>query len=139
MSLKALETYLNTAGAHIRHCPMSAEISINKPKEAWIEVKGEMHREEIPEFDLEHMKALGRLVAQSTEQKVSEENPILSATLPDGYRIQVIFPPAAEPRTVVMSIRKQTILNMTLDDYEAIGAFQSTVSTGSMKMNSTAN
>ena len=126
MSLKALETYLIPL-ERIFSLPNVSEVSINRPKEAWVEVKGEMHREEIPEFDLEHLKALGRLVAQSTEQKISEETPILSATLPEGYRIQVIFPPAAEPRTVVMSIRKQTIMNMTLDDYEAIGAFQSTI------------
>ncbi len=126
MSYKALETYLIPL-KRIFDLPNVSEISINRPKEAWVEIKGEMHREEIPEFDLEHLKALGRLVAQSTEQKVSEETPVLSATLPEGYRIQVIFPPACEPRTVVMSIRKQTIMNMNLDDYEGIGAFQSTV------------
>lgn len=126
MSIKALETYL-TPLERIFALPNVSEISINKPKEAWVEVKGEMHREDVPEFDLEHLKALGRLVAQSTEQRVSEETPILSATLPAGYRIQVVFPPACEPKTVVMSIRKQTIIDMTLDDYEAIGAFQSTV------------
>jgi type IV secretion system protein VirB11 len=87
-----------------------------------------MSRHDLPEFDLNHLKSLGRLVAQSTEQMISEEKPILSATLPQGYRIQVIFPPACEPNSVVMSIRKQTILNMDLNDYEAIGAFQSTVS-----------
>ena len=127
MSIKALETYLIPL-QKVFALPNVSEISINKPKEAWVEVKGEMTRHEIPEFDLEHLKALGRLVAQSTEQRISEENPVLSATLPEGYRIQVVFPPACEPRTVVMSIRKQTIMNMNLDDYEAIGAFQSTVS-----------
>jgi type IV secretion system protein VirB11 len=127
MSIKALETYLQPL-ERIFALPNVAEISINQPGEAWVEIKGEMHREPLPEFDLNHLKALGRLVAQSTEQMISEEKPILSATLPQGYRIQVIFPPACEPNSVVMSIRKQTILNMDLADYEAIGAFQSTVS-----------
>ena len=127
MSIKALETYLQPL-ERIFALPNVSEISINQPGEAWVEIKGEMHREYLPEFDLNHLKALGRLVAQSTEQMISEEKPILSATLPQGYRIQVIFPPACEPNSVVMSIRKQTILNMDLADYEAIGAFQSTVS-----------
>ncbi len=127
MSIKALETYLQPL-ERIFALPNVSEISINQPGEAWVEIKGEMHREHLPEFDLNHLKALGRLVAQSTEQMISEEKPILSATLPQGYRIQVIFPPACEPNSVVMSIRKQTILNMDLADYEAIGAFQSTVS-----------
>jgi type IV secretion system protein VirB11 len=127
MSIKALETYLQPLD-RIFALPNVSEISINQPGEAWVEIKGEMHREPLPEFDLNHLKSLGRLVAQSTEQIISEEKPILSATLPQGYRIQVIFPPACEPNSVVMSIRKQTILNMDLSDYEAIGAFQSTVS-----------
>src|SRR5690606_1038743 len=78
------------------------------------------------ELDLEHLKSLARLVAQSTEQKISEETPLLSANLPEGYRIQIIFPPACEPGRVVMSIRKQTVLDFNLDKYETLGAFQNT-------------
>src|SRR5690606_35453257 len=93
----------------------------------WVEVRGDMYREEVPEFDIDHLKALARLVAQSTEQRVSEEAPLLSASLPAGYRIQVVFPPACEAGKVAMSIRKQTILDFDLDQYEAIGAFQNTI------------
>jgi type IV secretion system protein VirB11 len=127
MSLKALETYLIPL-ERLFAIPNCAEISINQPGECWIEVKGEMRKELIPEFDINHLKGLGKLVAQYTEQMISEERPILSASLPQGYRIQVIFPPACEAGNVIMSIRKQTILDMDLGAYEAIGAFQSTVS-----------
>jgi len=126
MSLTALDTYLTPLKKFFAQ-PTVSEISINRPKEAWVEIGGDMTRYELPEFDLEHLKSLGRLIAQSTEQKVSEETPLLSATLPDGYRIQVVFPPACEPNIVAMSIRKQTIMNLDLDQYEAIGAFQSTM------------
>lgn len=127
MSLKALEVYLQPL-EKIFSIPNVVEVSINRPGEVWYEVKGEMFSEEIPELTLEHLKGLGRLVAQSTEQMVSEEKPLLSATLPAGYRIQVVFPPACEAGVVAMSIRKQAVLNMDLDAYEAIGAFQKTVS-----------
>jgi type IV secretion system protein VirB11 len=126
MSIVALDTYLKPIKSYFDEKGV-AEISINRPKEIWVERYGDMYRHEIPEFDFEHLKALARLVAQSTEQKVSEENPLLSANLPDGYRIQIVFPPACEQGTVAFSIRKQTILNMDLDAYEAIGAFQSTL------------
>lgn len=125
MSVTALETYLRPLKALFDQDGI-AEISINRPGEVWVEQYGDMHRQEIPEFSLEHLKSLARLVAQSTEQKVSEENPLLSATLPDGYRIQTVFPPACEPGHVIMSIRKQTVLNLNLEQYEALGAFQST-------------
>lgn len=126
MTLTALDTYLTPLKKFFAQ-PTVSEISINKPKEIWVEVGGDMTRFDIPELDLEHLKSLGRLVAQSTEQKISEEMPLLSATLPEGYRIQVVFPPAVEANTIAMSIRKQTIMNLDLDAYEAIGAFQSTI------------
>ena len=125
MSLAALDTYLLPLKQYFAQDGVS-EISINRPKELWIEVYGDMYREEIPEFDLDHLKALARLVAQSTSQKVSEESPLLSATLPDGYRIQVVFPPACEVGTIAMSIRKQVVQDFDLNKYEALGAFQST-------------
>lgn len=126
MSIKALETYLQPL-EKIFDLENVVEISINKPGEVWYEIKGEMHKQEVPELNLEHLKALGRLVAQSTEQTVSEEKPLLSATLPAGYRIQIVFPPACEAGHVVVSIRKQTVLNMDLDEYESLGAFQKTI------------
>ena len=92
-----------------------------------MEVGDEIVRHEVPELDLEHLKSLSRLVAQSTEQKISEETPLLAATLPQGFRIQIVFPPAVDAHTIAMSIRKQTIMDLDLDQYEALGAFQSTV------------
>ena len=86
-----------------------------------------MYKVELPGYDLKHLKSLARLVAQSTEQKVSEEQPLLSATLPSGYRIQVVFPPACENDTVIMSIRKKNDIVWSLDDYEKMGAFDQTV------------
>lgn len=126
MSLTALETYLAPLKAYLAD-PTVSEISINQPKEIWVEIGGDMVRHDVPEFDLNHLKALARLVAQSSEQKISEESPLLSASLPEGYRIQVVFPPACESSTIAMSIRKQTVVDLDLDQYEAIGAFQSTM------------
>lgn len=127
MSLTALETYLAPLKKLFAQEGIS-EISINRPQEAWIEIYGDMKREELPEMDIEHLKTMAKLVAQSTEQKVSEENPLLSATLPDGYRIQIVFPPACEAGKIAMSIRKQTVMNMDLNDYEKLGAFEAITS-----------
>ncbi len=125
-SLTALNTFLRPLEGLFAQEGIS-EISINQPGEAWVERFGEMEFHPLPEFTLEHLSALARLVAQSTEQMISEEKPLLSATLPTGFRIQVVFPPACESGRVVMSIRKQTVINFDLEMYEAIGAFQSTM------------
>lgn len=126
MNFAALETFLEPIKRLFGEEGVN-EISINRPAEVWIEKRGDMRREEVREFDLEHMKSLASLIAQSTDQRISEENPLLSATLPGGYRVQVIIPPACEPGTVCMSIRKQSEMKLTLDDYEKMGAFDTTV------------
>ncbi len=123
MSIAALDSYLSPIKAILDRDGVS-EVSINQPKEVWIEIRGDMSREEILPFDVEHLKSLARLVAQSTEQRISEEEPLLSATLPAGYRIQIVFPPACEQNKVVMSIRKKSSLRWNLDDYEKMGAFE---------------
>lgn len=123
----ALETFLLPLHAIFAEDGVS-EVSINKPGEVWVECKGDMSSHVIPELTLDHLLNLGRLIAQSTEQVISEEKPLLSATLPNGYRIQVVFPPACEVGTVAMSIRKGMQLMLTLDDYKKMGAFDSTTS-----------
>lgn len=124
MSVAALDSYLLPLKQILEQDGVS-EVSINEPGKIWVEKKGDMFMHELPAFDFDHLKSLARLVAQSTEQRVSEEEPLLSATLPEGYRIQVIFPPACETGKVVMSIRKKSSLNWDLDDYEKMGAFKS--------------
>ncbi len=124
----ALETYLLPFHAIFADDDVS-EISVNSPGEAWVEKRGDMNVERIPELDYDHLIGLGRLVAQSTDQMISEAHPLLSATLPNGYRIQIVFPPASEPGTVSMSIRKGSMMNLTLDKYQEMGAFSET-STG---------
>jgi type IV secretion system protein VirB11 len=127
MSIAALETYLGPLKEILNRDGVN-EVSINRPGEVWIEIKGEAFREEYPILDVHHLMGLGRLIAQATSQNISEEAPLLSATLPSGFRIQVVFPPACEAGNVGMSIRKSNPLKMNLEEYEALGAFQSTVS-----------
>lgn len=124
-SFEALEVYLKPISLLLSKDGIS-EISINEPNEAWVERRGDMFKVALPGYDTKHLKSLARLIAESTDQKISEETPLLSATLPAGYRIQVVFPPACENHTVIMSIRKKSSLSWTLEDYEKMGAFENT-------------
>lgn len=124
-SLTALHTFLEPLD-HIFAETGVNEISINRPGEVWVERRGDMTRELLPQLTLDHLRSLAHLVAQFTQQMISSEKPLLSATLPQGYRIQVIFPPACDGDSVIMSIRKQTVLQLSLDEYERIGAFDTT-------------
>lgn len=124
-SLTALETYLEPLKKIFAEEGVN-EISINRPFEAWVEKKGDIRYESLPELDFDHLKGLAILVAQSTDQRISEETPLLSATLPTGFRIQIVIPPACEPGTIGMSIRKPSAMKLDLDGYEKIGAFDNT-------------
>jgi type IV secretion system protein VirB11 len=125
MTFAALETYLLPFKNLFAEDGVN-EIMINKPGEVWIEKAGQQRCEFLPELDLEHLLGLGRLIAQSTDQVISAETPLLSATLPNNYRIQVIFPPACEPNCIGYAIRRGGAMNLSLDEYAKLGAFDST-------------
>ncbi|MDJ1257881.1 MAG: P-type DNA transfer ATPase VirB11 [Candidatus Midichloria sp.] len=125
MSLAALETYLEPLKNLLAEEGVN-EISINRPAKAWVEKRGDIRQEVLTQLDFNHLRELAQLVAQSTEQTISEETPLLSATLPTGFRIQIVIPPACEPGTIGMSIRKPSSMNLDLDGYEKLGAFDNT-------------
>ncbi len=126
MKYLALETYLKPFNNIFSQKGIN-EVIINKPGEIWVERSGDFLCLDAPELDYDHLIGMGKLVAQSTEQIISEEKPLLSATLPNGYRIQVVFPPAAEIGSIAISIRKNSSTSFTLDDYEHFGAFKDIV------------
>jgi len=102
-----------------------SEICVNKPHEIWVERMGvpEMKHHSNKELTPDILLRLARLVASNTGQKIGAENPLLSATLPTGERIQIALPPASANGTAI-SIRKQVVKDLSLKDYETSGAFK---------------
>lgn len=110
------------------------EISVNRPGQVYVERLGAAYMEthELPELTTAEIVNIGERVAASTNQFVSPANPILSAALPTGERIQIVLPPAA-PDGGTLSIRKQVISNFSLEDYRDRGSFdQVTVAVGGL-------
>ena len=122
----ALNTYLEPLNKIFNRDGVN-EVCVNQPGEVWIENKGEITMEKIPAFDFDHLQAMAYLIAESTEQKISGENPLLSATLPNGFRVQIAMPPACETQKIIYAIRKPSTLQWSLDDYEKMGAFDQTI------------
>lgn len=85
-----------------------------------------MEHHDIPEIDEQHIRNLAQQVAACSRQGISGENPLLSAALPSGERIQIILPPCA-PNGGAVSIRKQLVKDLSLSDYEDNGAFAHTI------------
>lgn len=99
------------------------EISVNRPGQVYIERLGAAHMEfhEMPELTTAEIVNIGERVAASTNQFVSPANPILSAALPSGERIQLVLSPAAADGGT-LSIRKQVVSDFSLEDYRDRGS-----------------
>ena len=117
--------------------PKVSEICVNKPGEVWIERMGLAHMQRFTDEKIttDILWRLGRLVANQTHQEIAKEAPLLSASLPTGERIQFAMPPAAR-FGVALSIRKQVITDMSLDDYAKAGAFKDTIIANSKEKDS---
>ena len=103
------------------------EISCQKPNEVWIERSGtlEMEKHIVAGLDNAAIALMAERTAAHSSQVVNEENPLLSATLPDGERIQYVLHPTSVTGNC-FSIRKQVLRRLTLEDYDNAGAFKRT-------------
>ncbi|NML04875.1 P-type DNA transfer ATPase VirB11 [Sphingomonas sp. G-3-2-10] len=102
------------------------DIYVNRPGEVWAEtIGGTVERHEVAGLDEATLARLARQIAAVSHQGISREHPLLSATLPDGARVQMIAPPATRG-PMALAIRKHVSSDLTLDDYVASGAFDTT-------------
>lgn len=101
------------------------EVAINRPGQVYVERLGtdNMEHYKVPELTGAEIVNIGERVAATTNQFISTASPLLSATLPSGERIQVILPPAA-PDGGAISIRKQIVNHLCLEDYRDSGALK---------------
>jgi type IV secretion system protein VirB11 len=102
--------------------PAVVEISVNRPGEVYVERVGAnvMEYHHVAALSAGEIEHIGERVAGATHQFVSRANPILSAALPAGERIQIVLPPAA-PDGGAISIRKQVTSDLTLEHYRDNG------------------
>jgi type IV secretion system protein VirB11 len=106
--------------------PDVTDIYVNRPGELWVEtIGGEIERHDAPKLDAATLERLARQIAAIAHQGISREHPLLSATLPDGARVQIVAPPATRG-ALALAIRKHVSPDLTLDDYVAAGAFAET-------------
>lgn len=136
LKLTAIRQYLDDDGV--------TEIVINRPGEIWLGRQGHRYMDcvQVPDLTFDVLSALAKVIAQSSGQDSdAPRKPLLSATIPidlrdkdddgkpipnfmrGGYRVQVIEPPAVAEGTIAVVIRKPALLQLSLDMYQAQGAF----------------
>lgn len=106
--------------------PEVTELCINRPGEAFLELRSGWRREALPFADFDWCRRLAKLVANSTRQRIDEESPLLSAALPSGERIQIVLPPATTPGCVAITIRRPSDQVWTIQELARSGIFRAT-------------
>ena len=104
------------------------EVMINRPHDVFVEKNGVISRfeDKTKHFTYDNLLRTARLIAGSSSQKVDAISPLLSASLPDGERVQVVLPPACKRGSIALSIRKPNPIVFSLEDYWESGAFKNT-------------
>ncbi|USR02375.1 P-type DNA transfer ATPase VirB11 [Sphingomonas aerolata] len=103
------------------------DLYVNRPGEIWAETLGGLiERHDVTALDSAMLARLVSQIAAFSHQGINREHPLLSATLPDGSRVQVVAPPAARG-AMALAIRKHVSADMSLDDYATAGAFHGAV------------
>ena len=116
-----LKSYLAPLAAILARRDVT-DIYVNRPGELWVETTGGgIERHEAPELDETMLWRLARQIAALSHQGISREHPLLSATLPDGARIQIVAPPATRG-PLALAIRTHLETDLSLEDYVAAGA-----------------
>ncbi|MDB5824014.1 MAG: VirB11 protein [Herminiimonas sp.] len=118
--------------------PEVTEIQINKPGQLWLRKRDAYYAElvEVPGLTFSLLSSLVDVTASFKSLDAGRDSPILSAEIPvnleDGildfergtYRTEMILPPVVPEGTVAMTIRKQSLVKMTLPKYDDEGAFR---------------
>jgi type IV secretion system protein VirB11 len=117
-----LDHYLGVLGPFLEAGDVT-DIYINRPNELWIERLGDAaERVAVKGLDAVVLERLSRQIAAQSSQGINREHPLLSASLPDGSRVQIAMPPATRG-DVAIAIRKYVVTDLRVDDYAQSGSF----------------
>jgi pilus assembly protein CpaF len=101
--------------------PTVSEVMINGPEQIFIERKGQLELTDAKFPNREALAAAMRNCAQYVGKYFDEMRPILEARLPDGSRIEALFPPVA-PDGPSVSIRRFFKETLTVQRLIGFGA-----------------
>lgn len=114
--LKPLERWLDQRDV--------TEIMVNRPGEVWIERDGALGFERHEDLSINNMllQRLATQIARVSHQAVNREQPLLSAMLASGERIQMAGPPAAGENWA-LAIRRHVAGDLSLSDFAGASGF----------------
>lgn len=103
------------------------EIVINEPEKIMIFRNSGWETFIDERITTKHLERLGIAVANYTGQQWDASHPILSGSMPDKSRIQLVRPPAVERDRISLTLRRSSPVDYDLDDFEEQGMFDNVV------------
>ena len=95
-----------------------SDIMVNGPANIFVERRGKLEKSSVRFRDANHIATIAQKIASRVGRRVDESSPMVDARLPDGSRVNVIFPPLAIDSPCI-SIRK---FSRRLLDFPAMAA-----------------
>jgi type IV secretion system protein VirB11 len=112
--------------------PGTTDIVVNRPGEIGVECHGTWSWHEAPDLTFERLDAMAILAGFQMGKDIDESAPILDTNFPmaEGStttcRLAICRPPATEPGTIVLAIRRPPAHARSLDDGDIAGMFAET-------------
>jgi type IV secretion system protein VirB11 len=100
------------------------ELCVNRPNELFLETGGGWRRMTDPALSLAWCTSFAKLVANATRQRIDETAPLLSASLPSGERVQIVYPPATTLGQIAITIRRPSREAWTVAELARRGIFR---------------
>ncbi|RYE52016.1 MAG: P-type DNA transfer ATPase VirB11 [Hyphomicrobiales bacterium] len=116
--LRAFEDWLND--------PSVNEVAVNAPGTVQLWKRGIWEQVAAPDITYEYLQALGSFLANISQKPFDEGDPILSAYLPGGERIEMTMPPTAARGMIYLNLRKHTSQSFELEQFVAQRYFERT-------------
>ena len=98
-----------------------SDIMVNGPDNIFIEVRGRLQRARIRFRNAAHVASIAQKMAASVGRRVDESSPLVDCRLPDGSRVNVVFPPLAIDGPCI-SIRKFSKRKVDLQGMVELGS-----------------
>ena len=100
--------------------PQISEIMVNGPHQIYVERQGRLERTTVSFRDTGHLMSVIERLLDPAGVSVSEAEPCVDASLPDGTRINIIIPPLALNGPTV-TLRKR-LRQFTMADWVQLGS-----------------
>lgn len=108
--------------------PTVTEVMVNGPRRVFVERDGKIELTKSRFLDEDHLRhVIGRIVA-AVGRHIDETTPMVDARLPDGSRVNAVFPPLSIDGPY-LTIRKFSVDALTVEDLIGFGTLTAPVAT----------